>query len=360
MSSDILLGEDLEVRHRDRLALSVERIALREGEILGILGPNGAGKSTLMRVMALLQMPTSGRVWFRNRTGSRAAEALRQASAAVFQRPHLWTGTVAFNVSMGLRFHRVSASEVRPRVERIGELLGIDSLLDQPVSTLSGGEAQRTALARALVVEPDVLFLDEPTANLDAEVKTALRQDIERLARTRAGSTLLVTHDQHEAFSLADRIVVLEEGRLVQDGSPADLYENPATLYIAGLTGAEFAVRGRVTSVDDGLVVVSVEGVPMTAVGTAAPNAPVKIAYRPEDLVLGDPSGDELRDSARNSFFSTVSEVRVLGGLVRVRLEGPPGMVALVSRPAAEKVGLKPGSRVSVRIKAAALHAFPL
>ncbi len=359
MSSDILLGEDLEVRYRDRLALSVERIALREGEILGILGPNGAGKSTLMRVMALLQMPTSGRMWFRNRTGSRAAEALRGSSAAVFQRPHLWAGSVAFNVSMGLRFHRVSASEVKPRVKRIGELLGIGPLLDQPVSTLSGGEAQRTALA-ALVVEPDVLFLDEPTANLDAEVKTALRQDIERLARTRAGSTLLVTHDQHEAFSLADRIVVLEEGRLVQDGSPADLYENPATMYIAGLTGAEFAVRGRVSSVDDGLVVVSVEGVPMTAVGAAALNAPVKIAYRPEDLVLGDPSEDELRDSARNSFFSTVSEVRVLGGLVRVRLDGPPGMVALVSRPAAEKVGLKPGSRVSVRIKAAALHAFPL
>jgi tungstate transport system ATP-binding protein len=359
VSSDILLGEDLEVRYRDRLALSVERIALREGEILGILGPNGAGKSTLMRVMALLQMPTSGRMWFRNRTGSRAAEALRGSSAAVFQRPHLWAGSVAFNVSMGLRFHRVSASEVKPRVKRIGELLGIGPLLDQPVSTLSGGEAQRTALA-ALVVEPDVLFLDEPTANLDAEVKTALRQDIERLARTRAGSTLLVTHDQHEAFSLADRIVVLEEGRLVQDGSPADLYENPATMYIAGLTGAEFAVRGRVSSVDDGLVVVSVEGVPMTAVGAAALNAPVKIAYRPEDLVLGDPSEDELRDSARNSFFSTVSEVRVLGGLVRVRLDGPPGMVALVSRPAAEKVGLKPGSRVSVRIKAAALHAFPL
>lgn len=360
MSSDILLGEDLEVRYKDRIALSVERIALREGEILGILGPNGAGKSTLMRVMALLQIPSAGTVWFCNRTGSRAAEALRQASAAVFQRPHLWTGSVAFNVSLGLRFQRVSASEVRTRVERICELLGIASLLDQPVSTLSGGEAQRTALARALALEPDVLFLDEPTANLDAEVKTALRQDIERLARTRAGSTLLVTHDQHEAFSLADRIVVLEEGRPVQVGSPADLYENPATVYVAGLTGAEFAVRGRVTGVEDDLITVSVDGVPMTAVGVAAPGAPVKIAYRPEDLVLGDPAEDELRDSARNSFYSNVVEVRVLGGLVRVRLEGPPGMVALVSRPAAEKIGLKAGSRVSVRIKATALHAFPL
>lgn len=360
MSLDILFGEDLEVRYRDRLALSVDRIALREGEILGILGPNGAGKSSLLRVMALLQMPTSGRVWYRNRTGARAADALRSSSSAVFQRPHLWTGSVAYNVAMSLRFHRVPTSEVRPRVERISELLGIEALLDQPVSILSGGEAQRAALARALVVEPEVLFLDEPTANLDAEVKSALRQDIERLARSRAGSTLLVTHDQHEAFSLADRIIVLEDGLVVQDGSPADLYENPATLYIAGLTGAEFALRGRVTSIDDGLVVVSVEGVSMTAVGTAEPNAPVKIAYRPEDLILGDPSEDELRDSARNSFFSTVSELRVLGGLVRVRLEGPPGMVALVSRPVAERVGLKPGSRVSVRVKAAALHAFPL
>ena len=360
MSSDILLAEEIEVRYRERLTLSVERIALREGEILGVLGPNGAGKSTLMRVMALLQLPTSGRVWYRNRSGSRAAEALRRASAAVFQRPHLWTGTVAYNVSLGLKFQRGPTAEVRPRVQRIAALLGIEALLEESVATLSGGEAQRTALARALVAEPEVLFLDEPTANLDAEVKTALRQDIERLARTRAGSTLLVTHDQHEAFSLADRIVVLEEGRLVQLGSPADLYENPASLYVAGLTGAEFAVRGRVTGIDEGLITVDVEGMPITAVGAGARDDPVKIAYRPEDLVLGDPSEDELRDSARNSFFSTVSEVRVLGGLVRVRLEGPPAMVALVSQPAAEKIGLNPGSRVSVRIKATALHAFPL
>ena len=360
MSSEVLLGEELEVRYRSRLVLEVERISLREGEILGILGPNGAGKSTLMRVLALLQEPTHGRVWFRNRSGARAAEALRRASAAVFQRPHVWTGSVAHNVAMGLKFRRLPSSEIGKRVVGICELLGIEALLDEPASTLSGGEAQRVALARALVLEPDVLFLDEPTANLDVEVRTALRQDLERLARTRAGSTLLVTHDRHEAFLLADRIAVLEGGRVVQSGSPTDLYENPATLYIAGLTGAEFAVRGRVTGSEDGLVVADVEGVPMRAVGTAGPNDAVKIAYRPEDLILADPTEDELVDSARNAFYSNVSEVRELGGLVRVRLEGPPGMVALVSRPVAERIGLQSGSRVSVRIKAAALHAFPL
>lgn len=360
MSSEILLGEDLEVRHGNRLVLSVERIALREGEILGVIGPNGAGKSTLMRVLALLQEPSAGRVWYRNRTGGRAAEALRKSSAAVFQSPHLWTGTVAYNVALGLRLRNVRDSEIQTRIAGISESLGIGDLLDQPVSHLSGGEAQRVALARALVLEPEVLFLDEPTASLDLDVRISLRQDIERLARTRAGSTLLVTHDRHEAFYLADRIAVLEKGQLVQIGTPPDLYENPATLYIAGVTGAELALRGRVVESEDGLVVAAVDGVNVLAVGTAEPGAAVKIAYRPEDLVLADPSEDPRRDSARNVFYATVAEARPLGGLVRVRLEGPPGMVALVSRSAADKLALENGSRVAVRIKATALHAFPL
>ena len=239
-------------------------------------------------------------------------------------------------------------------------MLGIDSLLEEPAATLSGGEAQRVALARALVLEPSILFLDEPTSNLDSDVRATLRQDIERLARSRAGSTLLVTHDRREAFSLADRVAVLESGRLVQLGTPTDLYEDPATLYIAGLTGAELAVRGRVSGSEDGLLFVSVEGVSLCAVGSAPPNAVVKIAYRPEDLVLVDPGEVEILDSTQNSFFATVSEVRILGSLVRVRLDGPPRMVALVSRPAAEKIGIDQGCRVAVRIKAAALHAFPI
>ncbi|UCG76616.1 MAG: ABC transporter ATP-binding protein [Gemmatimonadota bacterium] len=360
MSSEVLLGEDLRVSYRERVALSVERIALREGEILGILGPNGAGKSTLMRVLALLQPPTAGRVWFRGRTGASASLALRRASAAVFQKPHLWSGSVAHNVALGLRFRRAPSSAIQARVRSIAELLAIETLLDEPAANLSGGEAQRVALARALILEPEVLFLDEPTSSLDVEVRAALRQDIERLARTRAGSTLLVTHDRQEAFSLADRIAVLEKGRLVQIGSPADLYEDPATLYIASLTGAEFAVRGRVTGLEDGLLSVSVDGVSLWTVGTAEINATVKVAYRPEDLVLTEPSGDRPLESTRNAFFSTVSETRVLGGLVRVRLEGPPDMVALVTRPAAERLDLRAGSRVSVRIKATALHAFEL
>jgi molybdopterin-binding protein len=360
VSSDVLLGEDLRVRYRERLALSVDRLVLHEGEILAVLGPNGAGKSTLMRVLAMLQAPTSGRVWYRGRTGAGAAETLRRSSAAVFQRPHLWAGSVAHNISLFLRFRRVGPADTRKRVESIAELLGIDSLLDEPAATLSAGEAQRVALARALVLEPAILFLDEPTSNLDADVRTTLRQDIERLARTRAGSTLFVTHDRHEAFSLADRIAVLEDGEIVQVGTPTDLYENPSTLYIASLTGAELAVRGQVTGSEDGLLLVSVEGVSMCAVGTAPPAAAVKIAYRPEDLVLADPGENEILDSARNSFFATVSEMRVLGGLVRVRLDGPPRMVALVSRPAAEQIGLEQGRRVAVRIKATALHAFPI
>ncbi|MFQ5888565.1 MAG: ABC transporter ATP-binding protein [Gemmatimonadota bacterium] len=356
--NEVIVGEGIEVRYGDRPVLAIERIGLREGEILAVLGPNGAGKSTLLRVLAMLESPASGSVRYRGEAGAGAEAALRRSSAAVFQRPHVWAGSVGWNVELGLRLGRTRAAERRMCAEEAARQLGIEHLLDADARSLSGGEMQRVAIARALALDPDVLFLDEPTANLDAEVRLLLREDLERAARSRGRATLLATHDRNEAFYLADRVTVLREGRVVQVGTPAELFEDPRDPFIAETTGAELSLRGTVAGEEGGLLQVDVDGVLIRAIGNATRGAAVKLAYRPEDLLL---SKQPARlSSARNRFAAVVADVREAGGLLRVRMDGPPEVIAVVTRAAGRELGLAPGTRVFISIKATAVHAFPL
>lgn len=402
----VLRAEGLRVRYGGELVVAVDELELREGELLVLLGPNAAGKSTLLRVLAMLEAPDEGRVLFRGETGSAAEDALRDVSTAVFQRPHLWDGTVGDNLRLGLRLGGVPKAAARERLAAAARALELEDLLDRDVDDLSAGEVQRAALARALAPEPEVLFLDEPTSSLDAGARDALRRDVDRFARTGGRSTLLVTHDRREAFRLADRIVVLENGRTVRTGTPREIYERPGSRYVARVSGAELTLRGRVTEASvgegdpsleaegPGLLRVAVGEVSLLAVGEARPGDEVAVAYRPEDLALARgtergpggtdegpatkraaeprrgpderPEADDHapgepppgRDSVRNAFPATVRDVREVRGLVRIHLEGPPDVVAVVTRGSAEAMGLEPGVRVRVRVKAAALHAF--
>ncbi len=354
----LLAGEDLVVEADGRRILDVDRLELREGEILAVLGPNGSGKSTLLRVLALLQRPHGGRVTFRGDPTIAAERDLRRSLAMVFQRPHLWAGTVRSNIELGLRLRGVPREARGAAADAAAELLQVSHLLGARAEGLSTGEVQRVAIARALALEPGILILDEPTASLDAEVRTALREDLERVARTRSRSTVIATHDRAEAFYVADRIAVLNGGRVVQVGTPSELFENPAESYIATVTGAEFSVRGTVTGAEDGLLHVRIGDRTFTAVGAAAPGDEVKVAYRPEDLFLSRES--IAGASPRNRFPARIVEIRALGGLLRLRLLGPAEMVAVVTRAAGDELELREGLETQVQVKATALHAFPL
>lgn len=358
---EVLVGEGLRVRYGGAAAVSVERIALRRGELLVLLGPNGAGKSTLMRALALLEPPDAGQVTYRGRSGREAATALRADSAAVFQRPHLWSGGVEYNLRLALRLRGVRGEAASRRVERAAGALGVDELRGREVDGLSGGELRRVALARALAADPAVLFLDEPTADLDQESREALRRDLDRVTRVEGRSTLLITHDRREAFRLADRIAVMSGGRVVQVGTPSQLYEDPGDPYVARVTGAELALDGTVAAREGSLLTVDVGGGILRAVGAGQPGERVRLSYRPEDLAVSRSRGPAAaaRDSVRNSLPATVRQVREVAGLVRVRLEGPPELVAVITRGSAEELELRPGVPVRVRVKASALRCFP-
>jgi tungstate transport system ATP-binding protein len=215
--------------------LDVAELVVRRGEILAVIGPNGAGKSTLATVLALLERPDRGELRFDGRVVDWRRDALeiRRRLAMVFQEPLLFDTSVFENVATGLRLRGVPRAEVRPRVEGWLDRLRIADLAPRPARTLSGGEAQRTSLARALVLEPELLLLDEPFSALDPPTREDLIEDLVPLLREHGTAAVLVTHDHDEAFELGDRVAVLLDGRLAQVGPPADVLERPASLEVA-------------------------------------------------------------------------------------------------------------------------------
>jgi len=349
------------VRYYDgQRVVDVDALEIHRGEVLALLGPNGAGKSTLLRLLAGLESPDTGRLYYKGRLVARWEREMRRTSVAVMQRPYLWRGTVRQNVEYGLKLRRVPSAERRARVRAGLEMLDVTNLADAPVATLSGGETQRVALARALVLEPELLYLDEPTADLDVAVRRRLLTDLERILRKVAPAIVLITHDPAEAFALADRVTVMESGRIIQTGTPGEVFETPASEFVASFAGAEFMLNGGVESSGQGTFLVVLDsGQSLEVAGEAEPGTRVRVAYRPEDVVIGPPNSSTT--SARNRFPARLTRLHPQGGLVRVRLESDGlSLEALITRRSLEDLDLRVGADVIAQIKATAFHIFPL
>lgn len=218
--------------------LDVERFRLRQGEVMALIGPNGAGKSTLLQVLALLQRPDCGEIFIYGEKVSPQKELyFRRRMAVVFQEPLLLDTTVYSNVASGLLIRGHNKSDIDGRVIKWLERLGIASLAHRSSRFLSGGESQRVSLARAFVMEPEVLFLDEPFSALDYPTKKALLGDLVEILRATRISTVLVTHDPNEIPLLAGMATVLQEGKVVQCCTPQELFTSPANETVAALVG---------------------------------------------------------------------------------------------------------------------------
>ena len=357
----VLRAESLRRSYGDRTVVDIGELDVRRGEVLAILGPNGAGKSTLFRMLLLLEPPDAGRILFNGTIAGAGDTASMRRMAAVFQRPYLFDGTVAENVAYGLRARGADVRQMQARTDAALELLQLSALRDADVRTLSGGEAQRVGLARALVLDPEVLALDEPTLQLDVTVRRRFREDLERVARSRSRATILITHDPADAFALADRIAVMEAGRIVQTATPSELLMSPRTAFIAEFTGAELLLHGTVVERDGELALVDL-GAPRARAWTLAPmdatvGASVHVAYRPEDVTLADAHATA-ETSAVNRFALTVDAVVPGGALVRVRLRGDVPLSALITQRSMAALGVAPGRTLVAQIKATALRAY--
>jgi len=353
----ILRAEGLVVQRAGRTVLDIPALEVSRGEVLAIIGPNGAGKSTLLLTLALLLSPTEGRLWFDGLPIDRRVDrvALRRRMAVVFQEPLLLDLSVYENVALGLQLRGVPASERRRRTWYWLERLGIAELAQRPARDLSGGEAQRTSLARAFALSPEILFLDEPFAGLDAPTRVEVIDHVGAVIRDTGITTVFVTHDRDEALALGDRIGVLIGGRLLQLDRPEVVFGTPANPEVAAFVGIETVVPGHVIAYRDGVASVQVAQRVIEAVAEMHPGRAVWVCLRPEDVtLLSENTAGE--SSARNRLTGHVVRVRPAGTQVRVTVDCGFPVVALITQTSAQKLSLIPGQSVVVSFKASAVH----
>lgn len=338
------------------LNLSVEK-----GESFALIGPSGAGKTTLLRLMDLLELPSSGEIYFDGmpvpRSGRQRLE-IRRRMSLVHQKPQVFNETVYENVACGLRWRGEKETKIEEKVDRILEIVGLQSCKGRNARTLSGGEAQRVALARALVVEPEVLFLDEPTANLDPLSAFKIEQLMRDVASQRRMTIVFATHDMSRGWQLGDRLGVLFEGRLVQAGTPEEVFRSPKNEKVAAFVGAENILEGKVIENREGIVTISLkDGNVVQAISSYAVGKEVCACIRPEEIVL---SLARTQTSARNSFLARVNKVTSCGPLSRVDLEINPNLrlIALITRVSAEEMNLREGVEIYAGFKATGVHVI--
>ncbi len=347
------------VAYEGTITLDVPKLEVNAGEILAIIGPNGSGKSTLLRVIGLLEPPTAGEVRFKGDLVARGRllDARRQM-ATVFQDPLLVDDTVFENVALGLRFRGVPYAEIVSRARAWLDRFQIGGLAERRARTLSGGEAQRTALARALVLAPDLLLLDEPFSALDQPTREALIEELDRILREDRVTTVFVTHDRAEALALGDRVAVMMRGRILQVDEASQLFRAPATEEIARFVGVETILDGRVLSVQAGVATLDVEGQKVEVAAAVAPGERIRLCLRPEDVTVMSPDASILASSVRNHVRGTIARLVSAGPYVRAVLDCGFPLVALVTHRSVEELGLREGARVIAAFKATAPHVI--
>jgi molybdopterin-binding protein len=351
---------DVRLRYPPDFTLEVAALDVRPAEVLAVIGPNGSGKSTLLRVLGLLERPQAGTVLVDGRAvDARDGLAERRRMAMVFQDPLLADTTAAANVALGLGFRGIRGVAAETRVRRWLGRFGVAGLAERPARTLSGGEAQRVALARSLVLEPDVLLLDEPFASLDQPSRTALIADLAGVLRQDRVATVLVTHDRGEAQALADRVAVLIGGRVRQLDDTATVFQAPASEEVARFVGVETIVSGRVLTREGGVTRVEIGGRTLEVAAPAEPGARVRLAIRPEDVTLALPPARGGASSARNVLPGVIARITVTDAGVRVVVDCGFPLVATVTRRSLGELGLVEGMPVAAVFKASAPHLLP-
>ena len=321
-------------------------LSIRSGEFVVVLGPSGCGKSTLLRMIAGLEAITSGEIAIADRVVN-DLEPRERGCAMVFQNyalyPHM---SVADNIGYGLKVAGLAKPERRARVETVAKSLGLSDFLDRKPGQLSGGQRQRVAMGRAMIREPKVFLFDEPLSNLDAKLRVQMRIEIRKLHNRLGTTSVFVTHDQVEAMTLADRVVVMNGGHIEQVGTPEEIYRNPASRFVAGFIGSPpmNLFEGKVAGPGE----VEAQGVVFSVLHTdLARGRPVTIGIRPEEIVLGA-SGTNVA-TIDVDFSEELGSARLLHGQVA----GTDFIIQVPTATAGPRIG-----RFSFEVPARAIHLF--
>lgn len=356
-SVPILEAKNLKVERGRALLLDIPSLSVEKGESLALIGPNGAGKTTLLQTLSFLSRLYQGEIFFKGHRvdSDQSVFEYRRKLAMVFQEPLLFDTTVFNNVASGLKIRGMRKGEIRDKVMEQLDWFGIGHLSNRSAKTLSGGEAQRTSLARAFAIQPEILLLDEPFASLDPPTRESLIEDLEHILYQTRTTTIFATHDRLEALSLSDRVAVMNNGMIQQIGPPEEVMNYPVTEFVASFVGVETILAGKVTKKNGGTFVASISGKEVEAVGEVRLGEPVVLCIQPENVTL---STLPLREatSARNVFGGRIVKIAPLGPYQKVHLDCGFPLVAFVTRHSVDDLSLAEGKEVRASFKATAIH----
>lgn len=356
-SIPVLEVKNLEVERGGTILLNILSLSIEKGEILALIGPNGAGKTTFLQTLSYLLKPFQGEIFFRGKKVETHISVLeyRRKLAMVFQEPLLFDTTVFNNVASGLKIRGMRRNEIRERVIEQLDRFGISHLSHRSAKTLSGGEAQRTSLARAFALQPEILLLDEPFSSLDPPTRDSLIEDLEHILQQTRTTAVFATHDRLEALRLSNRMAVMNEGKILQIGFPGEVMNHPVNEIVASFVGVETILTGKVIKQSGGTFVTSIEGQEIEAVGGAHLGETVVLCIRPENVTLSTRPSKE-GTSARNVFPGRIVKIISLGLYQKVHLHCGFPLVAYVTNHSLEELSLTEGKEVRASFKATAIH----
>jgi tungstate transport system ATP-binding protein len=360
-SSYALEAEGITVVLGGQKIIEIPSLRVSTNEVLMVIGPNGSGKTTLLLCLALLLRPSTGTIAYRGVPVSESGHILKQRRrlAVVFQESLLLNSSVWDNVTIGLRLRGVPRREAAARARQWLERFGIGDLAKRQAKTLSGGEAKRASLARAFALEPEVLFLDEPFAALDAPTRRVLLEEFEEVLRETRTTAVMVTHDRNEALALGDRVAVLMNGAIRQVGDPAEVFATPVDEEVAAFVEAGNIMRGKVVSQEQGLACLEVDGVELQVVSDLAAGSRVTAYLHFDDVVLTLPADSPPRTSARNHLTGKVTRSLAFGSMIRVTLDCGIPISSVITRRSWEELGLSQGREAVASFKASSVHLIP-
>ena len=356
-AASVLDLKDLRVDRGGVQILDIPSFSLYENEFVSLIGPNGAGKSTLLLAVLGLLKKGSGSICYRGKeiVSDAARLEMRRRIAMVLQEPLLFDSTVYDNLASGLKIRGLGRAEIKRRVMTYLERFKLAELAQRSARKLSGGEARRVSLARAFAVEPEMIFFDEPFANLDAPTRQSLTEDMDRIIREQGIAAVLVTHDQSEALRMSNRIVVMNAGAIVQLGTPAAVMGRPVNEFVANFVGMETILEGVVLSNREEQVTVAVAGREIDTVGGELPGEAVYCCIRPENVTVSIVNPQE-KTSERNVFLARITEVASMGPFLRLRLDCGFALTSYVTRESFATLALNEGKEVYASFKATSVH----
>jgi tungstate transport system ATP-binding protein len=349
---------DLGQKREKRDILKKVSIRVERGEVRALIGPTGAGKTTLLRLIDLLDEPAEGKILIGG-TDVYAAEKskleIRRRIAFVLQKPVVFNMSVFNNISYGLKWRGMESRLIREKVDNLLEVVGLTEYRNRNAKTLSGGEMQRVAIARAIATDPEILLLDEPSANLDPVASAKIEELIKGIIKRETMTVIVATHDMAQGQRLADKITVLVNGEVVQTGAPRDIFSSPTNRQVAEFVGMDNILDGNIIACDGETALIDINGTVIEAVADCEIGQEVSACWRPEDVTL---AFEKMSSSARNSLEGRISRTLYGGPLCRVEVDCGFPVAALVTKRSAEEMKLEKGMRVYATIKAVNVHVI--